>query len=466
MTLTSDNTPPDNPADLSLVLDFATAIGELSSVKSLYWLMADEIAELLELDDCVLYLRKGENLFQQSASGIKESDHHVDSPIIIPVGKGVVGTCALTSQTQRIADCSQFPGFIADSVTGLSELAVPVLFEGEVIGVFDTESSQTGFFQDRHQYLLEKMALIAAPRIDACIQRDKLENAVVYLLDKDKNKKQEAKGSSTSDLIPGFEIGDHILSRLIGAQGPTTLWEATQTSLHRRVLLRVLAKTDRSQGKLFHEKAAIASQLNRYSISKVLDFGEDDGRLWIAEEFVPDTQPLADFLDAVHRLPALPQGYFDTTTWMGFHIASALTYAHSHGIFHGAVSPENILMTAGAAPRLMGFGLQAQPAIGVTAESLVLADLRASGATLYETICFQKPDLDNFVPPSLIRSQTPIAVEEICLALLGKSDSLKINTMAEAVAAFQQFKPSRKTKSPNDSTGTFMRWLKHFGDPP
>ena len=39
-------------------------------------------------------------------------------------------------------------------------------------------------------------------------------------------------------------------------------------------------------------------------------------------------------------------------------------------------------------------------------------------------------------------------------------------SFGKAVAAFQQFKPSRKTKSPNDSTGTFMRWLKHFGDPP
>ena len=84
MTLTSDNTPPDNPADLSLVLDFATAIGELSSVKSLYWLMADEIAELLELDDCVLYLRKGEFeksvAHHQRALEIREKIYGSDHP--------------------------------------------------------------------------------------------------------------------------------------------------------------------------------------------------------------------------------------------------------------------------------------------------------------------------------------------------------------------------------------------------
>ena len=106
--------------------------------------------------------------------------------------------------------------------------------------------------------------------------------------------------------------------------------------------------------------------------------------------------------------------------------------------------------------------VQAKPDAGQTVESLTLADIRAAGATLYETICFRKPDLDHFVPLRDIRPQTPQAVEEACLALLGKSERLKIRTMAEALATFQQFKPKRESGKQADSQGAFWHWLRRF----
>lgn len=76
----------------------------------------------------------------------------------IPFGKGVCGTAAATQTTQLVPDVHQFPGHIACDAASNSEIVVPLIKNGEVIGVLDIDSPSKNRFDELDQTYLEKFA--------------------------------------------------------------------------------------------------------------------------------------------------------------------------------------------------------------------------------------------------------------------------------------------------------------------
>ncbi|KEK24464.1 GAF domain-containing protein [Bacillus gaemokensis] len=74
----------------------------------------------------------------------------------IPFGRGVCGVAAETKTTQLIADVHQFPGHIACDSASNSEIVVPIIKEGNVIGVLDIDSPEKNRFDELDQHYLEK----------------------------------------------------------------------------------------------------------------------------------------------------------------------------------------------------------------------------------------------------------------------------------------------------------------------
>jgi L-methionine (R)-S-oxide reductase len=74
----------------------------------------------------------------------------------IPFGRGVCGTAAETKTTQLIEDVHQFPGHIACDAASNSEIVVPMIKDGNVIGVLDIDSPSKGRFDETDQTYLEK----------------------------------------------------------------------------------------------------------------------------------------------------------------------------------------------------------------------------------------------------------------------------------------------------------------------
>lgn len=58
----------------------------------------------------------------------------------IPLGQGVCGTAALSGETQCVADVHSFPGHIACDAESRSEIVVPVVHAGRLLGVLDLDS--------------------------------------------------------------------------------------------------------------------------------------------------------------------------------------------------------------------------------------------------------------------------------------------------------------------------------------
>ncbi|CAH0121809.1 MULTISPECIES: GAF domain-containing protein [unclassified Paenibacillus] len=76
----------------------------------------------------------------------------------IPYGKGVCGTAAAKAETIVVADVHAFPGHIACDAASRSEIVVPLIKDGKVIGVLDIDSPIEGRFQEADRIYLEKFA--------------------------------------------------------------------------------------------------------------------------------------------------------------------------------------------------------------------------------------------------------------------------------------------------------------------
>ena len=78
----------------------------------------------------------------------------------IPFGRGVCGAAASTRQTQRVEDVHAFPGHIACDSASNSELVVPLVKAGRLIGVLDLDSPRLGRFSAEDQAGIERLAEI------------------------------------------------------------------------------------------------------------------------------------------------------------------------------------------------------------------------------------------------------------------------------------------------------------------
>jgi L-methionine (R)-S-oxide reductase len=78
----------------------------------------------------------------------------------IALGKGVCGTAAQTRKTQLVPDVNAFPGHIFCDGDSRSELVVPLVSKGEVIGVLDLDSPKLARFDEEDQAGLEALAKI------------------------------------------------------------------------------------------------------------------------------------------------------------------------------------------------------------------------------------------------------------------------------------------------------------------
>ena len=78
----------------------------------------------------------------------------------IPFGKGVCGAAAASRQTQRVEDVHAFPGHIACDSASNSELVIPLVKAGRLIGVLDLDSPKLARFSEVDQIGLERLAAI------------------------------------------------------------------------------------------------------------------------------------------------------------------------------------------------------------------------------------------------------------------------------------------------------------------
>lgn len=146
----------------------ASMLQPQSDVNEILWDVAQGVVAHLGLEDCVIYLfdERREFLVQRAAFGPKNPrEREILSPILIKPGTGIVGTVAVTGRAELICDTRLDPRYIQDDQQRLSELAVPLFSQGQVIGVLDSEHSRLGFFTQEHLHTLTTVASMMAARV-------------------------------------------------------------------------------------------------------------------------------------------------------------------------------------------------------------------------------------------------------------------------------------------------------------
>ncbi|WP_041098288.1 GAF domain-containing protein [Bacillus badius] len=99
------------------------------------------------------YLAEGEELVLGPFQGLPAC-------VRIPFGKGVCGTAASEKKIQRIADVHAFPGHIACDAASQSEIVLPLLKDGHLIGVLDIDSPEKDRFDEIDEQMLAAFAAV------------------------------------------------------------------------------------------------------------------------------------------------------------------------------------------------------------------------------------------------------------------------------------------------------------------
>ena len=165
---------------------FANSVYGENSVNEICWDIARNCISQLKLEDCVVYLLDESRnvLVQKAAYGPKNpKEHEILNQMELPVGKGVVGTAAANARPVLVADTRHDDRYIIDDSDRLSELAVPIIHEGRVIGVIDSEHPRKNFFSDDHVKAMSTIAAISASKIAEAKAEEAAKQSKIELLE-------------------------------------------------------------------------------------------------------------------------------------------------------------------------------------------------------------------------------------------------------------------------------------------
>ena len=178
----------------SLIIDMinhiAISILGKDDIYEIAWEITNSLAEYLDTEDCVIYLvdQKNKTLEQIAAYGSKASkDKKVLNKISIPFRKGIVGCVANSGKAEIIDDTSKDKRYIPDDAMRFSEITVPIISEGKVIGVIDSEHISKNYFTEKNLKALKNIASLVAVQLKSAIhlrERKKVESKNKELLER------------------------------------------------------------------------------------------------------------------------------------------------------------------------------------------------------------------------------------------------------------------------------------------
>jgi serine/threonine protein kinase len=273
----------------------------------------------------------------------------------------------------------------------------------------------------------------------------------------------------------GKQIDEYKLEALLGEGGMASVYRALDVRLNRYVAVKVIRANFRSMSDYtmrFEREARAVAQLEHPNIITIYRYGEVDSLLYMAMQYV-DGADLASVIESYHADGELIE--FDEIIRLAHQIGAALDYAHSKGVIHRDIKPQNILITKDGRAIVTDFGLALLTQLGTRGEIfgsphyiapeqaissagvVPQTDLYALGVMLYEMLTgvvpfdAEKPlDIamkhmsDTPPAPRALRPELSQDVEDVLLKALEKQPAERYATGKELATALENALKAKK----------------------
>lgn len=162
----------------------------------------------------------------------------------------------------------------------------------------------------------------------------------------------------TEDSIVGRQIGNYVITRLLGRGGFGAVYLAAHPQIEREVAVKILDKEVMAfAGERFVDEARAASRIKHPNIIEIFDLGQtDDGLFYYVMEYLPGKdlcELMTEVIDRDGRMePRQLKPYVEQ-------ICAGLQAAHGQGVVHRDLKPENVFVLPGESPtlKILDFGI-------------------------------------------------------------------------------------------------------------
>lgn len=192
-------------------------------------------------------------------------------------------------------------------------------------------------------------------------------------------------------MTPGTKLGRYEVLSKLGAGGMGEVYLAQDTTLHRKVALKILPNevaADPNRMTRFVQEARAASALNHPNIITIHEIDQSSSTSFIASEFI-DGETLRE------RMKAQPLSLGEVLD-VAVQIASALAAAHAQGIVHRDIKPENIIIRRDGIVKVLDFGLAKLTGIDspepIDSEAPTRANLKTDPGVVMGTASYMSPE--------------------------------------------------------------------------
>lgn len=190
---------------VNLINNTAKSILGKEDINEIAWEISSNIANYLEIEDCVIYVAnsKDKTLEQIAAFGEKEEQNDIKNKLILPFGKGIVGRVAANSISELITDTRNDTDYVIDDKERRSEITVPIISDGELVGIIDAEHENVNYFTKDHIDTIESIASLVALQLKSALNLRELK------ITQQKNKELLMKLSKSNEELQEYA---HIVS--------------------------------------------------------------------------------------------------------------------------------------------------------------------------------------------------------------------------------------------------------------
>ena len=147
---------------------FSSSLADKRTEDEVLWDVAENLIGRMNYEDCIIYLwnKNKTKMIQKAGWGPKGKPEIIATDIFeVEPGQGIVGQVIATKQAILINDTRKDPRYRVDDQYRLSEVAVPIIHNDELLGVIDSENSQANYFTERDINIMTTIATLLGNKL-------------------------------------------------------------------------------------------------------------------------------------------------------------------------------------------------------------------------------------------------------------------------------------------------------------